>query len=126
MGNILDNAVKYRSDARSLRIKVRAAAAGDRIGIEIADNGRGIAAQDLERIFELFRRSGPQDQPGEGIGLAYVRTLARRLGGDVSVTSTLDQGTTFRIVLPRTPQAPRFPFSEPEPQARDHCNGRGR
>jgi signal transduction histidine kinase len=102
LGNLLDNAVKYRATARPLRIVVRAAASlADRVAIEIADNGRGIAAQDLDRVFELFRRSGAQDTPGEGIGLAYARTLVRRLGGDISVTSTLDEGTTFRIVLPR-------------------------
>jgi signal transduction histidine kinase len=106
-GNIFDNAVKYRSKERPLRIDVRAGVApGDRIGIEIADNGRGIADQDRERVFELFRRSGVQDQPGEGIGLTYVRAIVRNLGGDITVTSTLDEGTTFRVVLPRTLQVP--------------------
>ena len=60
-----------------------------------------IPAQDLERVFELFRRPGAQDQAGEGIGLAYVRTILRRLGGNITVTSVLEEGTTFRIVLPR-------------------------
>jgi signal transduction histidine kinase len=106
-GNLFDNAVKYRSKERPLRIDVRAGVApGDRIAIEIADNGRGIADQDRERVFELFRRSGVQDQPGEGIGLAYVRTVVRNLGGDITVTSRLDLGTTFRVVLPRTLQIP--------------------
>ena len=68
--------------------------------IEVADNGRGIADTDLERIFEPFRRSGAQDQPGDGIGLAYVRTLVRNLGGDVTVASELGKGTTFQILLP--------------------------
>ena len=105
-GNLLDNAVKYRSPHRSLRIDVRARlASGDRIEIEVADNGRGIDVQDRERVFEPFRRSGVQDQPGEGIGLAHVRTVVRNLGGDITVTSTLDKGTTFRVVLPRHLQA---------------------
>lgn len=104
-GNLLDNAVKYRSKDRPLRIDLRPGAMSrDRIGIEIADNGRGIADQDRERIFELFRRSGAQDQAGEGIGLAYVLTLVRNLGGEISVTSVLNQGTTFRLVLPRSLQ----------------------
>ena len=90
-GNLLDNAVKYRSTLRPLRIVVRARLErGDRIAIEIADNGRGIAEQDLERVFELFRRAGTQDQLGEGIGLAQVRTIIRNLGGDITVTSALD------------------------------------
>lgn len=101
-GNLFDNAVKFRAKERPLRIDVRAnSAPGDRIAIEVADNGRGIANQDLERVFELFRRSGVQDQPGEGIGLAQVRTMVRYLGGDITVTSSLDKGTTFRLLLPR-------------------------
>ena len=74
---------------------------GDRISVEVADNGRGIAERDRERVFELFKRSGEQDQPGEGIGLAYVLTVIRNLGGEIRMTSVLDEGTTFRVVLPR-------------------------
>ena len=100
-GNLLDNAVKYRSKQRPLRIKVSSRLeSGSMIAIEVADNGRGIDGQDLERVFELFRRAGAQDQPGDGIGLAQVRTVVRNLGGDITVTSALDKGTTFRIVLP--------------------------
>lgn len=101
-GNLLDNAIKFRSKQRPLQIAVRTKAApGDRVQIEVTDNGRGIADQDLERVFELFRRSGAQDQPGDGIGLAHVRTVVRNLGGDVAVMSALDKGTTFRVELPR-------------------------
>jgi signal transduction histidine kinase len=66
----------------------------------VSDNGRGIAERDMERIFELFRRSGVQDRPGEGIGLAHVRALVRRLGGDISCSSTPDVGTIFTLTLP--------------------------
>jgi len=94
--------VKYRSRNRPLRIGVHARLAPDgRVDIEIADNGRGIADKDQERVFDLFKRSGEQDQPGEGIGLAYVRTVIKNLGGDIALTSRLDEGTTFRIQLPR-------------------------
>ena len=75
----------------------------EKIALDVQDNGRGIADQDLERVFELFRRAGVQDQPGEGIGLAQVRTIIRNLGGDITVTSALDKGTNFHIVLPRQP-----------------------
>ncbi len=51
-------------------------------------------------FFDLFRRSGAQDQPGEGIGLAHVRALAYRLGGVIDVRSELDRGATFRLSLP--------------------------
>ncbi|TWA76918.1 histidine kinase/DNA gyrase B/HSP90-like ATPase [Azospirillum brasilense] len=100
-GNLLDNAIKYLDPARPGRIVVRGRADEDRLLFEVADNGRGIAPQDHERIFELFRRSGAQDRPGEGIGLAYVRTLVRRLQGDVTVESVPGQGSVFRISLPK-------------------------
>jgi signal transduction histidine kinase len=104
-GNLLDNAIKYRSQHRPLRIDVRAGIApGGRISIEIADNGRGISDKDRQRVFELFRRAGAQDQPGEGIGLAHVQTLVRNLGGEIGLTSMLDKGSTFRVVLPRNLQ----------------------
>jgi len=73
---------------------------GRRFAIDVADNGRGIAPQDHQRVFDLFRRSGMQDQPGEGIGLAHVRTLVRALGGEISLESDSGQGATFTVVLP--------------------------
>ena len=101
VGNLIDNAVKYRSDERPLHIAVTARNAARGLAtIEIADNGRGIAEEDHERVFDLFRRSGRQDQKGEGIGLAHVRTLVRNLGGDISMSSKFGEGTTFTIVLP--------------------------
>jgi len=102
LGNLLDNAIKYRHPERPIQIAIRAHnSPGNRIDIEVEDNGRGIAATDHERVFELFRRSGVQSQPGEGIGLAHVRTMARSLGGDVTLRSELGVGTTFIISLPR-------------------------
>ncbi|CDZ53913.1 sensor histidine kinase [Neorhizobium galegae] len=100
-GNLFDNAVKYKHPDRPLNLSVKATPIGrGAIKIEVADNGRGIAPEDHERVFELFRRSGVQDQQGEGIGLAHVRSLVRNLGGEITVTSTLGGGTTFVIRLP--------------------------
>lgn len=59
----------------------------------------GIEARDAERVFELFRRSGVQARPGEGIGLAHVRALLRRLGGTIALTSQPGQGSTFTVTL---------------------------
>ena len=101
IGNLLDNAVKYRQPGRPLHIEVNAFMVNRlRIGIDVTDNGRGIAAEDHERVFELFRRSGTQDSKGEGIGLAHVRSLVRNMGGDIQVRSELGKGTTFMIRLP--------------------------
>ncbi len=102
IGNLLDNAVKYAQAGRPLRLAISVKPAlAKRVDIAIEDNGRGIAEQDHERVFELFRRSGSQDRPGEGIGLAHVRSSVRSLGGEITVTSRLGEGTTFRINLPR-------------------------
>lgn len=101
IGNLLDNAVKYRSPHRPIAIKITAdRAPGRQVRMEFSDNGRGIPLEDHQRVFDLFRRSGQQDQQGEGIGLAHVRTLTRSLGGDITLSSAEGEGTTFTIILP--------------------------
>jgi signal transduction histidine kinase len=101
LGNLLDNAVKYREPERPLRLSVRAFRVNAfTVGIDVSDNGRGIAAEDHERVFELFRRSGVQDKPGEGIGLAHVRSLVRNMGGDIQLKSERGKGSTFMIRMP--------------------------
>ena len=101
LGNLFDNAVKYKHPERPLSLTVRAMPEGrNQVRIEVEDNGRGIADEDHERIFELFRRSGQQDKSGEGIGLAHVRSLARNLGGEITVRSRLGSGSTFVLRLP--------------------------
>ena len=99
-GNLIENAVKYLQKGRPGHIEVRGRKQGTYLHYDIEDNGRGIEAKDYERVFELFRRSGEQDKPGEGIGLAYVRNLARRLGGNVAVRSEFGKGSTFTVTLP--------------------------
>jgi len=102
VGNLIDNAVKYLDPVRPGRIRVEGHVRADgMVQIDVIDNGRGIAERDLERIFELFRRAGKQDRPGEGLGLAFVRNGARRLGGDVQVKSVAGEGSTFSLILPR-------------------------
>ncbi|RYE61518.1 MAG: HAMP domain-containing histidine kinase, partial [Oxalobacteraceae bacterium] len=102
IGNLLDNAVKYRSISRPLRIVVTSTEIQEKVGITVSDNGRGINESDLSQIFELFKRVGIRDQQGEGVGLAYVQMMVRNLGGDISVTSSLGEGTTFALLLPHT------------------------
>ena len=99
-GNLIENAVKYLKPGRPGRIEVKGRRQGAYVHYDIEDNGRGIEAKDYERVFELFRRSGEQDKPGEGIGLAYVRNLARRLGGNVAVRSEFGKGSIFTVTLP--------------------------
>ena len=99
--NLLDNALKYLQPGRPGRIEIGVENAPHAVVIAVQDNGRGIAENDLERVFELFRRAGAQDRPGEGIGLAHVRALVRRLGGTIRLESEPDCGSTFTIALPK-------------------------
>ncbi|CAN5389841.1 CHASE3 domain-containing protein [soil metagenome] len=102
VGNLIDNAVKYLDPNRPGRIVVSGRdVPGGWVEYAITDNGRGISERDHERIFELFRRSGRQDRPGEGLGLAFVRNSVRRLGGSIDVVSTLGEGSTFRLKFPK-------------------------
>jgi signal transduction histidine kinase len=98
--NLIDNALKYLKPGVPGDISVRGRTKIGFAIFEIADNGRGIDPKDHERIFDLFRRAGTQDKPGQGIGLAHVRALVRRLGGTMSVQSELNNGSTFTITLP--------------------------
>ena len=102
MGNLIENALKYVDHSRPGRIVVTGEdLAGGWVEYAVADNGRGISYRDHERIFELFRRSGRQDRPGEGLGLAFVRNSVRRLGGSIDVESELGKGSTFRVKFPK-------------------------
>jgi signal transduction histidine kinase len=98
--NLIDNALKYLKPGVPGDISVRGRTKLGFAIFEISDNGRGIDPKDHQRIFDLFRRAGTQDRPGQGIGLAHVRALVRRLGGTMSVSSELHNGSTFTITLP--------------------------
>ncbi|MBR0780161.1 sensor histidine kinase [Bradyrhizobium iriomotense] len=98
--NLIDNAIKYLKNGVPGEIRIRGRTKLGYAIFEISDNGRGIDARDHQRIFDLFRRAGTQDKPGQGIGLAHVRALVRRLGGTMSVSSELNAGSTFTITLP--------------------------
>ena len=98
--NLAENAVKYRDPEREGRVIFKGERIGDLVRYQVEDNGRGIDPRDFDRIFDLFRRSGVQDTPGEGIGLAHVRALVRRLGGAITVASQPGVGSTFTVELP--------------------------
>jgi signal transduction histidine kinase len=98
--NLIDNALKYLKPGVPGDVLIRGRTKLGFAIFEVIDNGRGIDPKDHQRIFDLFRRAGTQDKPGQGIGLAHVRALVRRLGGTMSVSSELDRGSTFTITLP--------------------------
>lgn len=100
--NLIDNAIKYLKNGVPGEIRIRGRTKLGYAIFEISDNGRGIDPKDHQRIFDLFRRAGTQDKQGQGIGLAHVRALVRRLGGTMSLSSELNAGSTFTITLPIT------------------------
>lgn len=101
VSNLLDNAVAHSpSDAR---VVVGLRARGDTVEVSVADEGVGIAATDLDRVFERFYRSDParsRDTGGSGLGLAIVKHVVANHGGEVSVWSAEGSGSTFVIRLP--------------------------
>jgi signal transduction histidine kinase len=99
--NLIDNALKYLRAGTPGRIDITAQSTQSLAVFEIRDNGRGIDPVDHQRIFDLFRRAGAQDRPGEGIGLAHVRALVRRLGGYMGVSSEPGKGSVFTVTLPK-------------------------
>jgi signal transduction histidine kinase len=109
LGNLLDNAVKYLATDRTGRIEIEVETTPEMTLFHLRDNGRGIAEADQERIFEIFRRAGRQDLPGEGLGLAYVKTLVRRQGGRIWCVSSQGEGSKFSFSIPRVPDAKEQP-----------------
>jgi hypothetical protein len=98
--NLVDNALKYLKPGVPGDILIKGRNKLGFVIIDISDNGRGIDPKDHKRIFDLFRRAGLQDRQGQGIGLAHVRALVRRMGGTISVSSELNEGSTFTVTLP--------------------------
>jgi PAS domain S-box-containing protein len=99
MGNLLTNAVAYLAPGRPGEIVVTGERRPAVTVFAVRDNGRGIATEDIPKVFEPFRRVGRQDVPGEGMGLAYVRMLVRRHGGEIRCHSTLGVGTTLTFTI---------------------------
>jgi PAS domain S-box-containing protein len=98
-GNLLANALLYLVPGRPGRIDVGGTRGKTETTFWVRDNGRGIAAEDADKIFAPFRRAGKQDVPGEGMGLSYVHTMVRQHGGLIWFESTPDVGTTFFFTL---------------------------
>ncbi len=93
--NILVNAINYLQPGRKGEITVTADETDDEVIFRIRDNGRGISPDDMDKVFEPFRRAGKSDVPGEGMGLAYVQRLVHKHGGRIWCISQLEIGSTF-------------------------------
>jgi len=105
VANLLDNAIKYTP--ANGRIDVTVSTGGDQsVQIAVQDNGMGISGKDLRHIFERFYRCDPsRSQAGTGLGLSFARAVTRAHNGDITVTSTSDEGSTFTVVLPENSPA---------------------
>jgi PAS domain S-box-containing protein len=101
VGNLVGNALKYSPSTE--RVDVRIQVHDRRAWVEVIDRGRGIPADQQEKVFEKFHRvEDPMTMStgGTGLGLFIARRLAQAMGGDISLTSTLGAGSVFRLSLP--------------------------
>lgn len=100
-GNLLSNAVKYLDPKRPGRIEIDSEPSENGVIFHIRDNGSGISPGDLPHIFDIFQRGGSQEVPGEGMGLAFVKTLIKHIGGRIWCNSEPGKGATFSFLVPR-------------------------
>jgi PAS domain S-box-containing protein len=101
--NLVGNAIKYRDPTRPLIVSISDDAKNSRrrVMVTVRDNGRGIAPEHRESIFNPFNRAGEQTIDGSGVGLSCVKRLVEKLGGSISVESELGVGSTFSVDLRR-------------------------
>ncbi|SDZ17133.1 PAS domain S-box-containing protein [Micromonospora pattaloongensis] len=100
VSNLVGNALKYSPETEPVRVAMRLD--GERVHVEVADHGRGIPADQLQKVFEKFHRvEDPMTMStsGTGLGLFIARRLAQAMGGEITVDSTLNVGSVFTLTL---------------------------
>jgi signal transduction histidine kinase len=101
MANLLDNALKYTTTGGVVTVFLDRD--DNNVSFVVKDTGIGISPSDITHIFERFYRAPDSvSKPGHGLGLGMVRAIAHAHGGEVRVTSTVGQGSTFEVRLPRS------------------------
>lgn len=101
ISNLLENALKYGGTIPRIDVDFRKT--GDNATLDVTDNGKGIAPEDVPRVFERFWRAGDEmtrTTQGTGLGLFLVQQIVKSHGGEVLVAQTGTKGTTFRVILP--------------------------
>jgi signal transduction histidine kinase len=101
--NLLANSIKHRSEERP-EVTVDCRQGADEWTFSVADNGRGMDEEQVERAFELFWRRDSHSDSGSGIGLAICKRIVELHGGRVWIDSTPGEGTTFYFTLPANPE----------------------
>lgn len=96
--NLVNNAIKYTPSGGS--VELSSVKIGNKINIAISDTGEGIKEEDLENIFEKFYRATSTKEQGSGLGLYLAKRQVEKMGGKISVESTVGQGSTFIISFP--------------------------
>jgi heavy metal sensor kinase len=101
LSNLLDNAIKYTPSGG--RVHIVASESQGQVVVAVQDTGTGISNHDLPRIFErFFRCDQSRSQAGVGLGLSLARAIARAHGGNITVASTPNEGSTFTVTLPKS------------------------
>ena len=104
VSNLVGNAEKYSQPDTPVLVELRCSPDDPYVRVVVTDQGRGIPAHELDRIFERFHRvEDPMtmETGGSGLGLYIARELARAMGGDISVSSTVGEGSSFTFSLPK-------------------------
>jgi len=121
--NLVGNAIKFTPEGGA--VKVRAEAIDGELRFSVADNGPGIAADELPHVFDRFWQGRKGDRRGAGLGLSIVRGIVEAHGGRIWVESRLGSGTTFHFTVPLQREAtdagtdvPVVPFADAQESAR--------
>ena len=111
--NLVSNAIKYNHDGG--RVELSVDETDDRVRLIVHDTGPGLTEEQIERVFVPFDRLGLEHSgiEGTGVGLSLSRGLAERMGGSLTVRSTVGVGSDFCVDLPATGASPALPIPDP-------------
>ena len=112
LNNLLSNAIRHTDSAGNITVTLQRLPAINSLELSVSDTGEGISAAALPHVFERYHQGeNPRRKGAAGIGLALSAELVKLMGGQISVSSTLNQGTNFKILLPIV-QADSAPINE--------------
>jgi len=109
LANLIGNAIKFTASGGTIEVEARRIESGDGRLVEVAvrDNGRGISAEDLRRVFDRYFQATSSEKNGVGLGLFIARSLVEAQGGHIEAESEPGRGSTFRFTLPSAAEPAR-------------------